>query len=1063
MSSKVTIKMNDVSLIEVFDEIKSQTGYKFMYKSSDVNEQQKISITKLNSEIKVVLDELFTKTNLTYVLKGKQVLVSKKKEINTKTQKKKKTISGIILDEFGDPLPGVNIVVKGTTIGTMTGINGEYELAVGEGNPEIVVSYLGYSTIVFKANQQKSSIQLQEDSQALEEVVVIGYGQVKKEDATGSVVAISTKDHEKGGVATAQEMLSGKVAGVSITTDGGAPGSGATIRIRGGSSLSASNNPLFVIDGVPLDDEGVSGMRNPLNTINPNDIETFTVLKDASATAIYGSRASNGVILITTKKSKLGSKLKFELNSKMSISNVIETIDVMDANQYRDILNKVWGADQDIIALLGNANTDWQDEIYQMAIGHEHNFNIGGSALGFLPYRVSIGYSDKEGVLKTSEAKRTNLNLVLNPSFFDGHLKTNLNLKGVYVDNRFADQGAIGSAVNFDPTQPVYDPNNVSGYWGWTTNTTNENGDPIVVQKSLAPNNPVAQLELHSNTSDVYRSIGNIQLDYKIHGFEQVNMNLNVGYDYSDTEGDDVTPNTALWQVNTKHVGGSVGKYEQEKKNELLDFYIGYNDEYKPAFSKVNAMLGYSWQHYYRKGSSLYQNMDGSQVFSNEDYETESYLVSFFGRLNYTFMDRYLLTATFRRDGTSRFHEDSRWGLFPSYAFAWKIGEEPFMKDLDFLSDMKLRLGYGVTGQQNIGSGDYPYLPLYEFSGNFARYQFGYNEDGSPRYVKTLRPNGYDEKLKWEETTTYNAGLDFSFLKNRITASFDFYKRETKDLLNTIDIPAGSNLTNRILTNVGNLENSGYEVTLTGVALSTKDLEWTLSYNFTYNKNEITKLTTADDPSYKGVETGGISGGVGNNVQINSVGYPVNSFYVYQQKYFKGKPLEGEYVDRDKSGTISSDGDKYRYEKASPDYTMGFSSSLKYKDFDFNFAGRVSLGNHVYNNVASTRDNLNALGATSGFLTNLSTSYYKSEFRRAQYFSDFYIEDASFLKIDNMSLGYTLRNLLSESDNLRLFFTVQNVLTVTDYSGIDPEVFGGIDNNLYPRPRTFVFGFNFNF
>ncbi len=957
------------------------------------------------------------------------------------------SLSGRVTDaDTGEPLPGVTVVVKGTTNGTITSSAGIYNLSVEKG-ATLQFSYIGYKAIEQVVGESPTiNVALHTDLEQLEEVVVIGYGQVKKKDATGSVTAVSSDDFNKGAITSPQDLIIGKTAGVIITSGDGAPGSAATIRIRGGSSMSASNDPLIVIDGVPVDNDGISGMSNPLASINPNDIESFTVLKDASATAIYGSRASNGVIIITTKKG--GGKFKVSYNGTASVYTVGKTIEVLNADEYKTLVSDLYGVSSTAYSLLGSADTDWQDQIYQTAIGQDHNVNFSGSAKN-LPYRVSLGYTNQDGILKTSNIDRTTADISLNPSFFDNYLHVNLNFKGVYNKSRFANTSAIGAAIQFDPTHPVKDDNSIQegGYYAWMSGNT---------FNSQAVSNPVAMINLTHDISKIYRSIGNLQLDYKLHFLPDMKANLNLAYDYSKTDGNKYVPANTTWTTSFK---GTQEAYSQRKRMQLLEFYLNYGKDIAPLESKIDVTAGYSWQHFWNSTSDYATSADGTTVNDDTSSKSQNYLISFFGRLNYSWKERYLLTFTLRDDGSSRFAADNRWGLFPSLALAWKIKDESFLKNNRMISDLKLRLGYGVTGQQDIGD-DYPYLATYSRSTDdeTAQYQFG------DTFYDTLRPNGYDENIKWESTTTYNAGIDFGFLKDRITGSLDYYYRETNDLLNTISVPEGSNLTNEITTNVGNLNNTGLEFSINTKIISKKDIMWEIAYNLSYNKNKITKLTAYDDPTYKGVETGSISGGTGNTVQINSVGYPVKSFYVYQQVYDKdGKPVEGLYVDRNNDGIINTD-DLYRYKKADPDVLMGLSSRFYYKNWDCSFSARVSLGNYVYNNVASNYGTYyNVYNGGTSYLSNVVKQSEKSQFQNAQYLSDFYVENGSFFRMDNVSLGYQFKDIFDGKSSLHLSAMVQNVFVITKYNGLDPEIYGGIDNNLYPRPRTFVLGVNLDF
>lgn len=970
-------------------------------------------------------------------------------------------VSGSVTDVNGEPLIGVNILVEGTSTGTVTDYDGNFQLRV-PADAVLNISYIGYRPQQVAVNNSTTiQIVLVEDTELLDELVVIGYGTVRKDDATGSVVAVDATKLNRGLATSPSDLLAGQVAGLSVVSAGGAPGSSSSIRIRGGSSMSASNDPLIVIDGVPVDNAtGVSGMANPLSTINSNDIETFTVLKDASATAIYGSRASNGVIIITTKKGKSG-KLQMAYNGNFSVSTRTGAVDVMDAPTFRNYVVNSFGADSQQAAALGNSETNWQDQIFRTAVSTDHNISLSGSAGEKLPYRISLGYTNENGILKTSNLERYTGSINLSPSFLDGQLRVQLNARGMYNTNRFADQGAINSATQFDPTMPVYDTTG-SPYGNGYHMTLKADGTPI----DIALANPLAILMQRQDNSKVMRSIGNMQVDYNMPFLDGLRANLNVGYDISDSNGDvmveDNSPMSYTWG-SYKSGWGENSNYSQYKLNTLLDFYLNYVKE--AGAHRFDAMGGYSWQRFYNETENFYPYSaamaaeTGNEFYrEGNDYATESFVISFFGRLNYSLLDRYLLTLTLRNDGSSRFSPDNKWGLFPSAAFAWKIINEPFMADSDAMSDLKLRLGYGVTGQQNLGSGDYPWMGRYSYSQAGANYFFG------DQMIPLIRPLAYDENLKWEETTTYNAGLDYGFLNNRITGAFDVYYRKTTDLLNTVGIAAGTNFSNQLLTNVGELENKGIEFTITGRPIVSKDWNWNLSYNVTLNQNRITKLTINDDPSYVGVRFGGIDGGTGNNIAIHAVNYPAGSFYVYEQVYDEaGKPLEGVFVDQNADGSINEQ-DMIPWKNASPDLYMGLSSQLSYKNWDFNFSVRGNIGNYAYNNIQSNRESKNTTFDPSGWLKNRVNSATYTNFDAVHYQSSYYIQDASFMKVDNVSLGYNFTHLLNQQQTGRIHFTVQNPLVVTNYSGLDPEFTNnGIDNNIYPHPRVFILGLNLNF
>jgi len=908
------------------------------------------------------------------------------------------------------------------------------------------VSYMGYQTAIVKA-APSVIITLQDDQALLNEVVVIGYGTVKKSDATGSVMSVEADQLNKGLATSPADLLQGKTPGVQITTNSGAPGAGSKIRIRGGSSLSASNDPLIVIDGLPISSTEISG-GDVLNTINPNDIESFSILKDASATAIYGSRASNGVILITTKKGKAGAKPHVNIDMSGSFKVVGKKVDVLSAGALRELFTSRYSDNADAMAALGNANTDWQDEIYRTAWTEEINASVTGGlvAKNFdfkMPYRVSAGFLNNDGTLKTTNMNRGSFGFNLTPTLLNDRLTINLNGKGVFTHNSFADEGAIGQAVKYNPLKPVYNEDGTYHYWM-------NSGLP----NSMALLNPVAQLEQQNKDSYVRRFVGNAQFDYKFNFLEGLRFNLNLGLDVSTTSGWNVSEyqSEVSWHDKAQNGSGAWEKYTQLRRDQTLEAYLAYAKELKEIYSRFDILGGYSWQHFYESSANRKLSNDGndtSYAVSKPIFMTESYLVSFYGRLNYTFMDRYLLTATLRNDGTSRF-QNNKWGLFPSVALAWRVNEESFLKDVDWLSNLKVRLGYGVTGQQNINQGDYPSIPTYHTNQAGSYYQFGNST------IVPITPKGYAAQIKWEETTTYNAGLDFGFMKNRINGSIDVYKRKTKDLLNFVPVSAGTNLTNYLLQNVGDMENTGFEVALNVVPIEKKDLRWEVGVNLSYNKNKITRLTASDDPNYPGVEAGDISGGVGNKVQIQKVGYPINSFYVFQQVYDEaGKPLEGVYVDRNHDGQITDD-DRYVYYKPDADVNIGLNTEVSYKKWTLSASLRSSLGNYVYNNVASDAEMLADLW-TNNFIANRISSAPFTNFSQAQYKSDYYVQNASWLKLDKVTLAYNV------CDWCRVNFTAQNVFTITNYEGVDPEVANGIDNNMYPRSLNFILGASFNF
>ena len=899
------------------------------------------------------------------------------------------TVNGNVKDATGEPIIGATVRVAGQQGGVITDFDGNFHIQANSG-ATITVSYVGYQEAQVAA-APRVNIVLQDDAQLLKDVVVIGYGTVKKSDATGSVMSVEADQLNKGLATSPADLLQGKTPGVQITTNSGAPGAGSTIRIRGGSSLSASNDPLIVIDGLPISGTGISG-GDVLNTINPND-------------------------------------------------------DVLDANAFREFFTANYADNADAMAALGNANTNWQDQIYRTAFSEEINASVTGGYVAknkafSMPYRVSAGFLNNDGTLKTTNMNRGTIGLNLTPTLLNDRLTINLNGKGVFTHNSFADEGAIGQAVKYNPLKPVYNEDGSYHYWMIS-------GLP----NSMSLLNPVAQLYQQNKDSYVRRFVGNAQFDYKFKFLEGLRANLNLGLDYSTTTGWNVTEKDSeiSWHNKVENGSGAWQKYTQKRQDKTLEFYLAYARELKEINSRFDILGGYSWQHFHNETTDFKRANDGSGTEFNYTplFKTESYLVSFYGRLNYTFMDRYLLTATLRNDGTSRF-QNNKWGLFPSVALAWRISEEPFLHNVDWLSNLKLRLGYGITGQQNIGQGDYPSIPTYHTNMGGSYYWFGNN------VIVPITPKGYAAQIKWEETTTYNIGLDFGFWNNRINGSVDVYKRVTNDLLNYVPVAGLTNLTNYLLQNVGDMENKGIEVALNVVPIEKKDLRWEIGVNVAYNKNEITRLTASDDPSYLGVETGGISGGVGNNIQIQKVGNPLNSFYVFQQVYDEaGKPLEGVYVDRNHDGQITDD-DRYVYYKPDADVNIGLNTELSYKKWTLSASLRSSLGNYVYNNVQSDAE-IKADMWTNNFIANRISSAPYTNFAQAQYKSDYYVQNASFLKLDRVTLAYNI------CDWARVHFTAQNIFTITNYKGVDPEVAGGIDNNMYPRSRNFLVGASFNF
>ncbi|WOD42859.1 SusC/RagA family TonB-linked outer membrane protein [Hwangdonia lutea] len=947
------------------------------------------------------------------------------------------TLTGTVTEQSTSiPLPGVNVVIKNTTTGTATDFDGNYQIEVNNGDV-LVFSYVGYQTIeITYSGQATLNVQLNEDAAQLNEIVIIGYGTTTKKDATGSVEAITAEDFTKGNIVTPENLLSGRVAGVSVTTSG-APGSGSQIKIRGGSSINASNDPLIIIDGLPIDNNGVSGSRGVLASINPNDIDSFSVLKDASATAIYGSRASNGVIIIVTKKGK--STFSATYDAQYSFGELTDRIDVFSGDAYRQLVasQPINGTTLDE-SLLGTANTNWQDEIFRNTVSSQHNLTMQGSLFKVLPTRFSFGVTNQEGAVLTSEFERRNLSLALNPSFFDDHLKINLNANLSFEDNRFGDSGQIGSALRYDPTQPVYDPSSpFGGFYQHIVSGNLANGTT----------NPVAELLQRNNTGDSNRTYGNLNFDYKFHFLPELRAVLNIGFDETEAKTIDITSLSSRIQ-NLDKVNSSSGY--QKRTNKLLDGYLTYNK----AFDKIRTefTVGYSYQQFTNEGNNTGNTRDPLSLPSTFA-DPDVVLIGFFGRANLTFLDKYLLTLTYRRDGTSRFSKDNQWGDFPAAALAWNLSDEDFLKESKTISSLKLRAGYGITGQQAFFGANDIYLNRYRGGNVNSQYQF----DNAA--IQSLIASEINPDLKWEDTTTMEFGIDYGLFDERVSGSLNFFQKNSTDLLFTASVADGTNFSNSIIQNIGELQIQGIEFSINADVVKQDDFTVDFNFNATLLDREIKELALGQD-----VRTGGISGGTGNNIQLLREGFAPNSFSVFKQLYDNsGNPIEGAFVDLNGDNVINDD-DRYLKENPGADVILGFQSNINYKNFDLSFNLRANLGNYVYNNVNSSRAQYELL-QDNAVLGNVPTSVLETGFQRTSdvIISDIYVEDASFLKMDNITLGYTFSNISKHLKSVRLWGGVQNVFTITNYSGLDPEVFNGIDNIIYPRSRTILAGANFKF
>lgn len=954
-------------------------------------------------------------------------------------------VTGHVVDDTNEPLIGASILVVGTSTGVITDLDGNFSIVVPSGTTTLQISYVGYETMTVPIPSNNTvNVKMKSDSQVLSDVVVIGYGTTRKSDLTGSVSNVSSKDFNSGLISSPEQLINGKVSGVQIMSNSGSPTAGSTIRIRGGASLNASNDPLIVLDGVPLETGGISGNDgNFLALINPSDIESMTILKDASSTAIYGSRASNGVIIITTKKGSTD-RMKVSFTTTNSIQTRTKLNDMLSREEFINVVN-TQGSDAQK-ALLGNTYTDWNDEIYHNAFGTDNNLSLSGRLAKNFPIRVSIGYYNQDGLVKTDNAERITGSVSLSPSFFDDHLKLNFNVKGSRNDNRFANSNAIWNAATWNPTIPVYSGNDTFG--GYTEAT--DNVGQLVTGGTV---NPLGALKQYKSTSRVSRLVGNFDVDYKMHFLPELKFHATLGYDYAKGEGKIYVPAEAA-QYETTH--GRDYKYGPQKNtNRLLTTYLNYNKYVDSWKSSIDATVGYDYQHW-KSTSPQYSELStlGEVQSTTAASDERHVLLSYYARLNYTFNSRYMLTATMRRDGTSRFSKDNRWGTFPSVALAWRVSEEDFLKDNAVLSNLKLRASYGVTGQQD-GIGNYNYLPVYTASQSGAEAQFG------NQYITTYRPEAYVSNLKWETTTAWNAGFDFGFLEDRITGSFDYYTRQTKDLLATVASPAGTNFDKNILTNVGNVDSQGIEVSLNASPIQSKNWNWDVSFNMTWQKMKVKNLSLVEGGAATNISAGASIDG--QNVQVLSEDYEPYMFYVYKQLYDAetGKPIEGAYADLNNDGEINS-GDLYRYKSPTPDFIFGFSTSLNYKKWTLSTSLRANVGNYVYNGMAMNTGAWETMSYNAFQLNNVHSSYLETGFQRRQHLSDYYVENGSFLKMDNLSLSYNFGRVCRWL-SLNASVMVQNVFCITKYSGVDPEVPSGMDSSFYPRPRTYSLSLGLEF
>jgi TonB-linked SusC/RagA family outer membrane protein len=991
------------------------------------------------------------------------------------------TIAGRVVDAATqEPLAGAGVSVASRT--TITGPDGRFSIAgIAAGSYTVRVSRISYtpatqSVTVAAGGTATVEIALTPgQAVVLESVVAVGYGQRRVRDVTGSVTAVSAGEFNTGRVVSPEQLIQSKVAGVQVV-DNGEPGGGMNIRIRGGTSVNASNEPLFVVDGVPLamgggplaGSGGLSAGRNPLNFINPNDIARVTVLKDASSTAIYGSRGANGVVIIETKTGTQGAN--FEYSNSFSTSRIVGEPDFLSAEQFRGVVQEFA---PERMNLLGTTNTDWRDAVQRDGVGQEHQFAVAGSGDN-MNYRLSLGYLDQEGVIRGSSTERLSGSLNYSHRLFANRLNVRATVRGARTRDQFTPGGVLGAATVFDPTQPI---RNAQG--GWFEQPSN---------LPLAPNNPVAELALALDDGTTYRSIGSLEAQYRLPFLEQIATTLRIGYDAAQSERRGFLPSTLQAQIENRTTcsrgasdppcpTGQISRSTPDENTGVIDAFANYTSRIARWNSDIDATAGYSYESTHAE-SPFFQarglstdllgpnGVPSAQEVVSRLSVRDNKLASFFGRVNYTLADRYLLTLSVRRDGSSRFAPGNQWGTFPAAALAWRVSDEGFMDNVEWVSDLKLRGSWGVNGNQAIG--DYLWVPDYRYGDAFTRVQFG-NE-----FVTTIRPTAVDPDIKWEETTSYNLGLDYGLFNDRLTGAVEYYHKDTDDLIFRVPVAAGTYVSNFVTTNVGSVRNQGVEFSINARVLDggRGGFRYDASFNAARNHNELLRVNAGSGSQR--IEVGDIAGGQGSRIQVLQPGYAINSFFVYHHnRDARGRPVYSDvngdgtvddldlYEDRNDDGKITQD-DRAAFRSPAPEWLFGHTSQFGFRSLDLSFTLRANLGNYVYNNQASNQGYYNAL-KNAGGLTNLHASVLEYGFMAPQFFSDVYVEDASFLRMDNVTLGWTLPAVRGVQ-RARVYGTVQNAFTVTGYSGVDPTAgLNGIDNNIYPRSRTFSAGVSLGF
>ena len=1064
-NKKITLDLEGATLIDVFKQIESQSEFVFIYKNETINLDKKVDVKIEGATVDKVLEQILQNFGIKFEIDNKQIIITPDRTIPTIIkginsneaipQPQKKEISGKVTDSKGQTLPGVSVVVKGTTTGTVTDGDGKFRISTAADALTLTFSFVGMKTQeISTAGKTSVNVILTEETFGIEEVVAIGYGTMKKSDLTGSVSSINSDRFQVGSGLTAEQLMKGSLSGVSISQNSGKPGGSNTIRVRGGTSISASNEPLYVIDGVPISTSaGVSSTKlssttdyfdeepvDPLSSLNPNDIESIDILKDASSTAIYGSRGANGVILITTKRGKAG-KTQIDYAFNTGISTASKQLNVLSGDEYRAIVNKLGLTLDD-----KGDNANWQDRIERTALSTSHFLSLtGGSEKS--TYRVSVGYGDQKGIIKASDVTNFNSRINLTHIELDGKLKIDANMS---YGQQTADQAPVSNTVGsemgssilyeayvFNPTYPIYD---ASGNYN--------NVPPYRV-------NPVSYTdELFDNRKST-KFLGNISAAYNF--VKPLTFQVNAGYNVNS-----VDRNSYISKNNLLGNGynGYVSMQKLDDFNKLLETILKYNQKF--GKHGIDAMAGYSYQYFYDEG-----NHEGASGFLSDAFKWYSIqaattieiptsyaqcnkLISMYGRANYNYDDRYLLTATLRRDGSSRFGSDHKWGLFPSAAASWRISKEQFYKS-NLVTDLKLRASYGVTGSQEIGN----YNSLNTLSASSSGYIVG------GKKITIVMPSQYaNPDLKWEETAQADIGFDFGFLKNRIHGSLDWYNKKTSDLLLSIDVPSPSYISKQI-ANVGSVRNTGIELTLNADLIRSGDFGWSAIINLSRNRNKVLSLSN-DKWVGKNMLTAPCQGqGLsGSYAQLIMPGQPLGTFYGKRFTGFDSNGLE-QYANNGASEVIGC---------AQPDLSFGFESTFRYKNWSLAMNFHGTAGNDIYNGTRNNQAYLSNLPGRNVFEEAVTSGVSRTQ---AKVFSSRFIEDGSFLRLDNLTFGYNFKTKNTFLSAARAYISAQNLFCLTGYKGLDPEVNSeisstgtaplGIDYLSYPKARTFSLGINVSF